>query len=230
MLDDNTQAIIAMAWSRTCGLADDAFAVGSGRIVAADDAAQSVTVVALLGRTLLHGPQWAIDGAADYPDEGLLEVHGLLTLAKEHAPRATRISALLYAEQYVVDQSLEQARVTDDPAAVRDLLARCAPDDVDPDDLATRERVFVLLGEDDRPGAVGAYSAQQGIIADLVLAQAIDARGTGAIEVAAGVAMHDALDDGLIPQLRIGSNEGADLARSLGFEQLGAIATVALGG
>ncbi|WP_153505954.1 hypothetical protein [Cumulibacter manganitolerans] len=229
MLDDNTQAIIAMAWARTCGLADDAFAVGSGRIAAADDAAQAVTVVALLGRTLLHGPRWAVEGAEDYADEALLEVHALLALAKDHAPRGTRVSALLYADEYVADESLEQARVTDDPEAVRDLLARCAPDDVDPDDLATRERVFVLLGEDDRPGAVAAYSAQQGIIADLVLAQAIDARGSGAIEVAAAVAMHDALDDGLIPQLRIGSNEGADLAHSLGFEQLGALATVALG-
>lgn len=229
MLDPNTEAIIAMAWARACGLPDDAFTnAGDTRIVAPADTGV-ITVVHLLGRTLLHAPQWAIDGAATYTDEGLLEVHGLLALAKEHQPRATRVAALLYADDYLGDSAEDGVRVTDDEAAVRDLLTRCAPDDVDPDELLGCERLFVVIDEADAPQAAAGYTAQQGIIADLTVVSAIDGRGSGAVEQAAVVAMHDALDAGLVPQLRVGVDESHDLAEALGFQRLGTIATVAVG-
>lgn len=228
VLDDNTTAIIAMAWARACGLPDDAFASdGPPRIVSASDTGV-ITVVQLLGRTLLHAPQWAIDRAESYTDEALLEVHGLLALAKDHNPHATRIAALLYADDYLGDEDTSSGPVTDDPQAVADLLTRCAPDDVDPDQLRAQEHIFVVLDDDDLPQAAAAYTAQQGIIADLVLVSAVDARGTGAVERAAAIAMHDALDEGLIPQLRVGLDEGRDLTTALGFSELGRIATVAV--
>lgn len=230
MLEDNTQAIVAMAWARTFGVPDEAFAASEpGRILVPGDAA-AFTALHLLGKLLLHGPRWALDEAQGYSDESLLEVHGLLALAKGHAPRATRVSSLLYAESYVGDGSLEDARVTDDERAVRDLLARCAPDDIDPEELFGREHIFVVLDDADDPQAAAAYSPQQGIIADLVTVSAIDGRGTGALEVAAAVAMHDALDSGLVPQMRLGVDDNHDLATMLGFERLGTLATVVVDG
>lgn len=225
VVDQNTAAIVAMAWARTCGLPDDAFAAGSGRLHARADG-DAITIVQLLGRTLVHGPEWVLELAESYSDESLIEVHGLLTLARDHQPRATKVSSLMYADDYIADGSLEQARVTDDEQAVRDLLVRCAPDDADLDSLLGYEHRFVVLAEDDDPQAAAAYSARQEILADLVVVDAIDARGNGSLQVAAALAMHDALDAGLIPQLRIGVDDSHDLADSLGFTRLGALATV----
>lgn len=228
MVDQNTAAIVAMAWARTCGLPDDAFAAGSGRLYASTDG-DAITVVRLLGRTLVHAPQWALEIAESYSDESLSETHGLLALAREHQPHATRVSSLMYADDYIADGSLEQARVTDDEQAVRDLLRRCAPDDADLDGLLTHEHRFVVLDEDDDPQAAAAYSARQDILADLTMVDAIDARGNGSLQVAAALAMHDALDAGLIPQLRVGVDDSHDLADSLGFTRLGTLATVLVG-
>lgn len=229
VLDENTQAIVAMAWARAFGLPDDTFAAVDGverRTVAHDGG--EITVLQLLGRTVLMAPQWALDEADDYTDDVLVSVAGLLDLAKDHQPRATSVQALLYADDYLKSPGLERADVTGDPQAVRDLLPRCAPDDVHGAGLVEHDHRFVLLDDDEQPTAAAAYSTVHGILADLAFVGAIEARGTGALEVATAIAMHDALDAGLIPQLRIGVDDSSSAAQTLGFERLGTLATVVI--
>ncbi|WP_134322786.1 hypothetical protein [Cumulibacter soli] len=227
MVDENTQAIVAMAWARAYGLDDDAFSGAEGaqrRTLIADG--DEIVAIELLGRTVLVGAPWALDEAVEYTDEALLSVPGLLDLAKGHSPRGTSVEALLYADDYLSAPGLSEAEVTADPEAVAELLPRCAPDDVRGLALTEHEHLFVLLDEGERPTAAAAYSTQHGILADLSFVGAIDTRGTGAVEIAAAVAMHDALDAGLIPQLRLGIDDDHVAALALGFARLGVISRV----
>lgn len=229
MLDENTEAIVAMAWARAFGIPDDAFtATDHPQRRAITNEGHEIAVVQLLGRSVIAGPAWALEVATDYLDEVLVSVPGLLDLAKDHRPSATIVEELLYADDYVRAPGLDDAEVTTDPQAITELISRCAPDDVHGAAITEHEQRFVLLDGDGQPTAAAAYSVVRGILADLAFVGAIDARGTGAAEVAAAIAMHDALDAGLIPQLRIGVDGARTGAAALGFERLGAIARVAI--
>lgn len=227
MIEQNTAAIVAMAWSRAFGLPDDALAAADDARRTIDSDEPEITVLQLLDRLVLAGPRWALEAAADYTDDVLVSVAGLLDLAKDHGPNGTSVEALLYADDYLRQPHLAEADVTADPRAVADLLPRCAPDDVHGAALTSYEHPFVLL-EDETPTAAAGYVTQHGILADLAFIAAIDARGTGALETAAAVAMHDALDAGLVPQLRLGVDDDRAAAQALGFHQLGTLARVAL--
>lgn len=227
MLDENTEAIVAMAWARTFGLADDAFVLNEPRLSIALDQPR-ITVIGLHDRLMIAAPPWALERAAQYTDEALLSVPGLLELAKGHRPHTTSVSSLLYADDYRQDPRLEEATVTADPQAVIDLLGRCAPDDVRTQSIQDHHQQLVLLDENELPVAGAAYSTTHGILADLAILEAVDARGTGAIEIATALAMHDALDAGLIPQLRVDVDADRGTAEALGFEQLGVLASVQL--
>lgn len=216
-----------MAWARTFGLADDAFVRNEPRLSIALDQPQ-ITVLGLHDRLMIAAPQWALERAAEYTDEALLSVPGLLELAKDHRPHTTSVSSLLYADDYRQDPRLEEATITADPQAITDLLARCAPDDVHTQPIQDLQHQLVLLDDDELPVAGAAYSTTYGILADLAILEAVDARGTGAIEVATALAMHDALDAGLIPQLRVDVDADRGTAQALGFEQLGVLASVQL--
>lgn len=216
-----------MAWARSLRLPDDAFTtIDAHRRCTIPDDENEIVVLRLLGRTALAGPAWALDEAEEYTDDVLASVSGLLDLAKAHQPRSTSVQALLYADDYLRTPGLEEAEVTADPQAIEDLLPRCAPDDVHAAALGTHEHRFVLLDHERTPTAAAAYSTQHGILADLSFISAIDARGTGALEAVAAIAIHDALDAGYVPQLRQGVDDGATMAAALGFERLGTIAKV----
>lgn len=230
MVDENTRAIVAMAWARSFGLGDDAFSRADGpERWMIEDAGSAITVLQLAGRAVVVAPQWALEAAGDYTDDVLVSVPGLLDLAKDHQPSETQVHALLYADDYLSAPGMDDAEVTVDSAALTELLPSCAPDDVHGSGAQTAEHQLVLLGQDRRPTAAAGYSTQHAILADLTFVQAIDARGTGAVEIAAALAMHDALDAGLVPQLRLGVDDDRTTAHALGFEQLGILARVALG-
>ncbi|GAB3295764.1 hypothetical protein EK0264_14500 [Epidermidibacterium keratini] len=226
-MDPNTEAIIRMAWARTLAVPDDSFSGAAERLDVPSDDATQVLAVLLGDQCVLSAPTWAIDEAASYSDEALVSTQGLLRLTRDHAPSRVRSCRLMYADEYVEDPALESAIVTDDPAALDDLLRRCAPDDVGQTDLRSRSHLFVLLeDETDRPLAAAAYDDEGGMLADLSVIEAIDARGSGVGALVGAIATNDALDEGLIPQLMIDRDVSTESADALGYVELGQLARV----
>lgn len=226
-MDPNTEAIIRMAWARAFGVPDDTFAGAAERLdVPADDSSE-VLAVRLGDQCVLSAPTWAIDDAATYSDEALVSTQGLLRLTRDHAPSGVRACRLMYADQYVEDPAVESAVVTDDPAALDELLTRCAPDDIGQTDLRSRSHLFVLLQDDsDRPVAAAAYDDEGGMLADLSVVEAIDVRGSGLGALVGAIATNDALDEGLIPQLMVDRDLSTESADALGYVELGQLARV----
>lgn len=227
-MEPNTEAIVRMSWARALGLDDDAFTGAGPRHVVVRDA-DVVLAVRLGERSALQAPQWAAAESEQYTDEVLLSRRGLLQLTRDHAAKGVRACHLLYADDYVKAPELEEAVITDDPAALEELLARCAPDDVGQADLRSRSHRFVLLDDDERPVAAAAYDDDGGLVADLSLIEAIEVRGRALDALVGAIAVNAALDDGLIPQMLVDVDSSQEISSALGFDKLGQLARVTLG-
>lgn len=231
-MDINTEAIICLAWARVLGLVDDALVRATERrLEHVKNDADSISFVRLFGRSVLVGPQWAIDGAQKYADEELTATRTLMGIGREHRPRVIGVATLAFTDAYVTDSALERALVTDDPDAVQHLEKLCPPDDVAEVGLGEMSARFVLLGEGEQLVAGAGYAPRQGILAHLGVLTALGHRGSGNGRLVSAIALNDALDEGMVPQwrARADNDKSRRVAAALGFEEAGTQTTVALG-
>ena len=133
-LDAHTEQIIMLAWSRILGLADTALDAGSPgeRIEAEHDDAAAVSLVQILGRTVLYGPADLLAAARGIPDEELALESQLLQLARARYPGARILGEahLLYCEEPPEIQGSDRVAVSFDPEYVRQLTSQSPADDV----------------------------------------------------------------------------------------------------
>lgn len=229
-MEANTQAIVLMAWARSLGLPDDALSDEGELVLDARSEDDAISVLSVLGRTVVSGPDWACERAADYSVEALTTAAGLLALAKDRVPRVVRDDTLYYADDYPTATDGHRT-LTTDPAAYDELRATCTPDDIAHsglDDIADR---IVLLDEDERPIAAGGWTVWEGVIADLALVASVDTRDAPGHLPVASFVVGEVLDHGLVPQLRVGHDDtdAAALADALGLYRAGTHLVVALG-
>lgn len=237
-MEANTEAIVRLAWARVLGLGDGALghdamgddALGHGavadsavRLYRVSEHSNLVTFVRLFGLSAFVGPQWAVDRASAYDDDTLAHHRTLLALSADHAGRGLGAGVLAFADEYVTGAALDDAVVSDDPGAASILESKCPPDDVSEVGLSTMQNSYVLLAEDDRIIAGAGYDEWQGILAHLGVLTALDQRRRGLGTVAAGLAMNEALDAGLVPQWRahVDNRPSRRLAQTLGFTEVG---------
>lgn len=231
-MDENTEAIIRLAWARLLHL-DDAALMDRGaavpaRTVRVDPEADTVSFVRIFEHGVLTGPQWAVDRTVDLPADELASHRSLLQLTADHGSRLLGEATLAYADEYVEHPDLEAAVVTEDAAAVTDLASSCPPDDVAEVDLAEMAQHWVLLDEADVPLAGAGYVVWGGILAHLGVLTARPLRRRGNGTLVAALATNDALDSGLVPQWRARFDNDASrrLASRLGYRQVGSQTTV----
>ncbi|WP_454699069.1 GNAT family N-acetyltransferase [Arthrobacter humicola] len=250
-LDPGSADIIQLAWARHLGLDDGAFAAvrkldadavvsGAGqlaagtRITRADESRKSVDFVRLFGVSALVGPQWALDAAADIPDEELAQHVTLLTITRQHGGHGQGAAALFFADDLPLRQPAEELTVSHGNPEAIELEGLCPPDDVNEVGLSDLEHRFTILRDDNGrkvPVACGAYSEWEGILAQMGVLVDPDWRRRGLGSLAASIAAHEALAAGLTLQWRSDvSNKGAlAIARSLGFSTGGIHTRVLLG-
>lgn len=227
-LDANTEAIIRLAWARIGDLADDALlADREGERILIEGGTEGITFLRLFGHSVLLGPPWALEAVRPYDDDALTP-HRLLTLAAGHGPQLLGEAALAYTDRYVEHPDLARARITDDPDAVRDLLARCPADDIGESGVEEMTERWVLLDAADLPVALAGFAISGDIIAHLGVLTALDDRRRGNGALAASVAVNEALDAGLVPQwrARLDNRSALAVAAVLGFERVGSQTTV----
>ncbi len=231
VVDPNTEAIIRLAWSRILGLPDSALQSPSDDVLTRSDDTV-LSYVRLWDHRVLTGPDWARDLVPTLVEDDTDAAAVLLAAAAERGGRLLGAATLAFTDDYVPGPHLETAVVTDDPAAVRDLEASCPPDDVTEVGLAGMPRALVTLDELDRPTAGAGYEEWQGIVAHLGVLTPPPFRRQGLGLVAAGIAVNDALDAGLVPQWRARTENRASrrTAARLGFVEIGTQTTVLLPG
>ena len=236
-LDPGSAAIIQLALARRLGLDDGAFssALASGeRIVRADESARTVEFVRLFGSSVLVGPQWVIDAAADLPDEEMAQHVTLLTLTRQHGGHGMGAAALFFADDLPLRQPPEEMTVSHGNAEAIELEGRCPPDDVNEVGLSDLENRYTIVHELEGrrvPLACGAYSEWEGLLAHLGVLVDPGWRRRGLGSLAASIAAHEALAAGLTLQWRTDvSNTGSlALARKLGLSAGGIQTSVHLG-
>ncbi len=236
-LDHGSADIIQLAWARHLGLADRTFgdALSSHeRIVHVDDAAASVQFIRLFGASALVGPAWAIEAAADIPDEDLAQHVTLMTLARDHGGHGLGATALFFADDLPLKQPGKELTVSRAHRDVVELESRCPPDDVNEVGLADMTHHFTVIHDDEGrhvPIASAGYAEWEGLLAQLGVLVEPDRRRQGLGSLAASIASHEALASGLTLQWRAEvSNTGSlAIARSLGLVAGGIHTTVLLG-
>ncbi|QYF89453.1 GNAT family N-acetyltransferase [Arthrobacter sp. PAMC25284] len=234
-LEPGSVDIIRLAWSRQLGFDDAAFGSAAGdRLTRADDARESVDFVRLFGTSVLVGPQGVLDAAAGIPDEDMAQHVTLLTLTRRTGGHGLGAAALFFADDLPLAQPAEELTVSHGHPEALELESRCPPDDVNEVRLSTLPHVFTIMRDDDGlsvPVACGAYSEQQGILADIRVLVDPEWRRRGLGSLVASIAAQEALASGLTLQWRADvSNKGAlALSRSLGFTAGGIQTSVLLG-
>lgn len=236
-LDANSTAILRLAWARTLGLADEAFdpaTLGSAEHLHRVDQ-RHLTVVNLFGRQAISGPQWVLskvgDPASSDQTGPLTEPANLRALLGARPSRIVLDQVITAGDGYLDHPGLTETPISDDPAALADLQHACPPDDVSQADLGSADASFVALDDADLPAAAAGYHEQSGFLANLAALTVPSHRRRGWATKAAGIALNDALDAGLIPQLRhpTGNLAVAGLARSLGLSPVGRCTRLQLG-
>jgi GNAT superfamily N-acetyltransferase len=224
----SSRGIVRLAWARQLGLPDLSFADDGARLLGCRDAADELIAVMLFGQLALVGPTDLVEAAAELDAEEILDGRGLLRAA---GPRAhgLRTAVLGFADDLPLDQPEMEPHVSRGAPEAIELEMRCPPDDVTSAGLTGREQRFTLMLPDG-PGACAAYSVQDGLLADLGVLVAPAVRGRGLGRLAASVAAHEALADGLIVQVAVPVHAVAALrlADSLGLEAQGRYAAVSL--
>lgn len=225
-MEPNTAAILRLAWARTLGLTDEAFdpAVPGAAQHLQKVVPDRITVVELFGQQAVLAPTWFHAAIADpqVRDEigPLTEPANLLALSGRRMMRVVFDQVITATDRYVEDPSVP---ISLDPAAVNDVEHVCPPDDISQADLAASSSTFVALDDADLPAAAAGYREQAGFLAELSVLTAPTHRLRGWGTKAASVALNDALDGGLIPQLRrtTGSLAAAALGSRLGLQPIG---------
>lgn len=219
-----------LAWSRHLGLADDALRAGTRHTCIRDDATK-ITFLTLGDSSVLTGPQWAITAGERYSDDQLARRGTLGELDPARSGRVDGPVVLAYAGDIGTEIDRHDPLISHELAHVLALEASCAPGDVLGADL-TRKRSWFTLLSDDRPAdsaaplSAAAYIEWEGLLADVGVLTAPQARRRGNAQVVARLATNDAIDEGLIPQWRSSAENGTArrLAARLGYEEWGVFA------
>ncbi|MGT2461609.1 GNAT family N-acetyltransferase [Sinomonas atrocyanea] len=223
-----SRGIVRLAWARRLGLPDLSFADDGGTLLGCHDGASELVAVALFGQLALVGPTGPVEAAAELDVEELLGGGALLRAA---GPRAhgLRSAVLGFADDLPLEQPDTEPQVSRGAPEAIELEMRCPPDDVTSAGLAERDHRFTIMLPEG-PAACAAYSVRDGLLADLGVLVAPSLRGRGFGRLAASVAAHEALADGLIVQAAVPSHALAALrlADSLGIEAQGRYAAVSL--
>lgn len=222
-LDSHHRDIVALAWSRELGLADDALRRPGSRTVG--PATDTVRFVRLDDVSALVGPDWLIDRAADVDDDTLAARSTLLALTKDHGGRGTGPRVLAYAGEVIDEIDTDNPLVSHVLPHVQALQTMCPPDDVAEAGLTARRNWFTTLDTAERPLAGAGYAEWQGIIARVGVLTAPAARRQGHGAVVGALCTNDAIDEGLIPQWSCdpGNTAARRLADRLGYTTLGCV-------
>lgn len=232
----STQQTIRSAWARLLGLPD----LGSGpRTLRLAPEADTVSFVRIFGQGVLSGPQWALDRAADVPDEELALLPVLMSLTNDHGARPLGAAELSYTDEPVEHADLP---ITREPAAVDALERACSEADQAEVGLSGMPHRWVLLDRPDsavaesgeapaeapEPLAGSGYVVWANQLAHMGVLTSPAARGRGYGVLAAAVGTNAALEAGLIPQWRSRwDNEASKrVAQVLGYELVGTQTTV----
>lgn len=250
--EPESAAIVQLAWERILGFpdgalgsglssqgaprllraADDGFmnnrGTGIQRLTRAAEPASSATFVRLFGRSALVAPQWFLDRAGDVADDELARHTTMLALSADHGGHGLGSADLFFADDLAALDGLE-VTVSLGAWESQQLRGACPPDDVNESGLAEASDVFTILAGE-APLAGSGYQEWQGLLAHLGVLVPPGMRRQGLGSTAAGVAAHEALAAGLIPQWRAstGNQASQQLARKLGFELAGSQTTVLL--
>lgn len=187
-----------------------------------------IHVLDLAGSGAIVGPQWFIERTEDISVDALLQPARLLEIAYDHGGRITGPVDLAFLGDYTDAPPDEQLLISHDIDDALAVAALCPPDDSTTADLGNRTRWFTALTDSTEVLGCAAYSEFQGFVADLTTLTAPAHRRHGIGCAVTLLAAEDALDSGLIPQLRTsrGSAIGATLPRKAKFDVLGAYARV----
>lgn len=219
--------IVRLAWVREFGLPDDASLDDAARLDVIDDDADHVRFVVIDGRAILVGPADIVDRAADLSHDVLATRDGLSSIVGDRRGRCGGPSVLAYLDEVRDDVPVEHPLVSHDRSDADTVLAS-----VPPDDAAGLRRVemswFTVFddaaGENDAIAVASCgYVEWQGFVAVTAALTVPSHRRRGFGLTAGRLATNDAMDAGLIPQLRVApDNPSARLyARKLGFTELG---------
>ncbi|MGA9873960.1 MAG: GNAT family N-acetyltransferase [Rhodococcus sp. (in: high G+C Gram-positive bacteria)] len=237
-MDSHHHDIIRLAWSRQLGLPDSAFRPGSRHTHPNPDAT-SVTFVRLGDSSVLVGAAEMLEIAGRHTDSelagrGFLE--GLVRQPRSGGAAATHSSVptvLSFASDVGTTIDRHDPLISHELSHVLALEAMCARDEVDAADLTRKRSWFTLLG-DDRPAdsatplSAAAYLEWGGVLADVGVLTAPEARRQGNAQVVGRLATNDAFDEGMVPQWRARADNGTArrLAARLGFQEWGVVVTV----
>ncbi|WP_037141258.1 GNAT family N-acetyltransferase [Rhodococcoides fascians] len=230
-MDSHHHDIIRLAWSRHFDLGDSAFRPGV-RHVHSDENATSVTFVRLGDSSALIGPASALTAAATMSDDELTGGR----LRELASGRTSGPIVLSYADDAGTTIDRHDPLISHERAHVDSLESACAPDDVIAADLVHKQSWFTLLGDDApvdaaAPLASAGYAEWQGLLGDLGVLTAPDARRQGNGQVVSRLATNEAFDEGMIPQWRCHADNvvARRLGARLGFEEWGALVSIEVG-
>lgn len=231
-MDSHHHDIIRLAWSRHLGSGDWAFEPGR-RHTRVDNDATCVTFVRLGDSSALLGPERAIENADAFSDADLARRGTLATLADAATGRTHGPTVLAFADEVGSSLDRHDPLISHELEHVLALEALCAPDDVIAADLTRKQSWFTLLG-DDRPAdsatplSAAAYLEWEGLLADVTVLTAPEARRQGNAQVVAQLATNHAFDEGMIPQWRVNAENGTArrLAARLGYEEWGVVVSI----
>jgi GNAT superfamily N-acetyltransferase len=223
-----SRGIVRLAWARRLGLPDLSFSDDGARLLGRVDSARELTAVVLFGQLAVTGPAGLVAAAADLGLDEVVDGGALLRLAG-HGARGLRTAVLGFADDLPLAQPDVEPQVSRGAPDAIGLEMRCPPDDVSSAALTEREQRFTLMLPDG-PGACAAYTVREGLLADLSVLVAPPLRRRGLGRLAASIAAHEALAEGLIVQIAVPSHATAALrlADSLGIQAQGHIASVQL--
>ncbi|MBL7632332.1 GNAT family N-acetyltransferase [Frankia nepalensis] len=160
---------------------------------------------------------------ASLPVSALTDLHTLRTVLPVTEALGPAALSYLNAEDFrphPAQDTVEMLR----PSAqdLRALLASVSAEDADECGLDEITSPASVVRDGPRLVAAAGFCEWPGAVAHLGVLTATDARGRGLARQVASAAVARALDDGLLPQWRARPMPSRELARTLGFRELGA--------
>ncbi len=198
------------------------------RTLLVDDTARRVRFVVLDGHAVLVGPSDVLERADGVPADVLVTRDGLADVVGPRRGRCSGPVVLAYLDDVRTDVGAHNPLLSHSRRDAERVLSTTPPDDAvaaRAADATTWVTVFDdSAGEADAvPVSAAGYVEWQGFLADTVAVTVPSHRRRGYGKTSARLATNDAIDSGLIPQLRVAMDDaGARLfGRSLGFTELG---------
>ncbi|GAB3281722.1 hypothetical protein GCM10027449_23040 [Sinomonas notoginsengisoli] len=223
-----SRGIVRLAWARRLGLPDLSFSDDGARLLSEHDSARELVALVLFGQLAVSGPSELVE-ATNGMDSDDLVAGGALLRAAGAGGHGLHTAVLGFADDLPLQQPDTGPQISRAAADAIGLEMGCPPDDVSSAGLTGREHRYTVMLPDG-PAACAAYSVQEGLLADLGVLVAPALRGRGLGRLAASVAAHEALADGLIVQVAVPSHAlaGLRLADALGIQAQGHFASVQL--